>query len=95
MTHHDSTDPTDHDHATGAEHDDVLYKTQGNPVPDAHDEERREAPPAATTPPASPRRRRRRARATPDPHPAHRAHEGRRDAFAVALARPLVLRPGP
>ncbi|GAB7303998.1 hypothetical protein [Clavibacter michiganensis] len=43
MTHHDSTDPTDHDHATGAEHDDVLYKTQGNPVPDAHDEERREA----------------------------------------------------
>ncbi|AWF97188.1 hypothetical protein [Clavibacter michiganensis] len=36
MTHHDSTDPTDHD--------DVLYKTQGNPVPDAHDEERREAP---------------------------------------------------
>ncbi|MFT2753289.1 hypothetical protein [Clavibacter sp. Sh2088] len=44
MTHHESTDPTDHDHASGAEHDDVLYKTQGNPVPDAHDEERREAP---------------------------------------------------
>ena len=43
MTHHDSTEHTDHDPATGAEHDDVLYKTQGNPVPDAHDEERREA----------------------------------------------------
>jgi hypothetical protein len=43
MTHHDSTDPTDHDHAPATEHDDVLYKTQGNPVPDAHDEERREA----------------------------------------------------
>ncbi|OUE23560.1 hypothetical protein [Clavibacter michiganensis] len=41
MTHHESPDHPDH--ATGAEHDDVLYKTQGNPVPDAHDEERREA----------------------------------------------------
>ncbi|WP_316315824.1 hypothetical protein [Clavibacter michiganensis] len=44
MTHPAPTAPTAPPNATGAEHDDVLYKTRGNPVPDAHDEERREAP---------------------------------------------------
>jgi hypothetical protein len=44
MTHHESTDHTNHDHAADGQHDDVLFKTQGNPVPDAHDEVEREAP---------------------------------------------------